>query len=61
MKNENSLESIPVWTPVKSTRSGVVGYLEKFQTTQGVSVSIPGVSRWIDGSIFDLSKAMIVE
>lgn len=61
MKNENSLESISVWTPVKSVRSGIVGYMEKFQTPQGIPVSIPGVSRWIDGPVFDISKAAIVE
>lgn len=48
------------WTPVQSKRAGVTGYLEKFITRQGVAVSIPGVSRWIDGPVFDESKAYVV-
>lgn len=48
-----------IWTPVGSKRAGVTGYLEKFISRQGVAVSIPGVSRWIDGPVFDESKAYI--
>lgn len=50
-----------IWCPVKSKRQGVVGYLEKFQTQYGVPVSIPGVSRWIDGPVLDVSKARKIE
>lgn len=48
-----------IWTPIQSKRAGVTGYLEKFISRQGVAVSIPGVSRWIDGPVFDESKAYI--
>ena len=48
-----------IWTPIQSKRAGVTGYLEKFITRQGVAVSIPGVSRWIDGPVFDENKAYI--
>ncbi len=51
---------VSVWVPVKSKRAGVVGYLEKFKTDQGVAVSLPGVSRWIDGPAFDLRKAEVI-
>lgn len=55
MKNEST------WTPVKSKRNGIVGYLEMFRTTQGGLVSIPGVSRWIDGPILNPQKAVSIE
>ena len=55
----NELKS--VWVPVKSKRAGVVGYMEKFETPNGVAVSLPGTSRWIEGPVFDLSKAEIIE
>ena len=49
-----------VWTPIKNKRGDITGYLEKFMTRQGVAVSIPGVSHWIDGAAFDESKAYII-
>ena len=51
---------VSVWVPVKSKRAGIVGYMEKFKTAQGENVSLPGVSRWINGPVFDLNKAEII-
>ena len=50
-----------IWTPVKSKRNGVVGYMEMFMTRQGVKVSIPGVSRLIDGPVLDETKATLID
>ena len=50
-----------IWTPVKSKRNGVVGYMEMFMTRQGFKVSIPGVSRWIDGPVLDETKATLID
>lgn len=55
MKLENK------WVPVKNKASGIIGYLEKFKTGSGVLVSIPGISRWIDGPILDPSKAVLID
>ena len=51
---------VSVWVPVGSKWAGIVGYMEKFRTPQGVAVSLPGVSRWIDGSVFDLNRATVI-
>ncbi len=50
-----------VWVPVKSKAKGIVGYMEKFMTGYGTLVSLPGISRWIDGSILDTSKAVSID
>ena len=55
MKNEI------VWVPVSSKREGIVGYLEKFRTAQGILVSLPGISRWIEGPVLDPQKAIAIE
>lgn len=49
---------VSIWVPVKSKAQGVVGYMEKFKTGSGDLVSLPGVSRWIEGPILDESKAV---
>lgn len=50
-----------VWVAIKSKREGIVGYLEKFMTPCGEAVSMPGLSRWIDGPVFDESMAKLIE
>ena len=50
-----------IWTPVKSKRNGVVGYMEMFMTRQGVKVSIPGVSRCIYGRVLYETKATLID
>ena len=50
-----------IWTPVKSKRNGVVGYMEMFMTRQVVKVSIPGVSRCMDGPVLDETKATLID
>lgn len=52
---------ISEWTPIKNGRGKIVGYLEKFKTNCGVVVSLPGVSRWIEGAEFNPSLAMVIE
>jgi len=49
------------WVPVKSKAKGTVGYMEKFMTGCGTLVSLPGISRWIDGPILDISKAVVID
>lgn len=55
MKLEN------VWVPVKNKASAITGYLEKFKTGSGVLVSLPGISRWIDGPVLDPSRAVLID
>ncbi len=55
------MKEISVWVPIKSKRAGVIGYMEMFKTKSGQTVSIPGVSRWIDGQELDVSKAKAID
>ena len=49
-----------VWVPVMSRKKGITGYIEKFRHNSGKLMSIPGVSRWINGSKLDVTKAVAV-
>lgn len=59
-RNSKESNSKSTWIPVGSKHSGTVAYMEMFEA-KGRLVAIPGVSRWIDGPVLDLSKAYLPE
>jgi hypothetical protein len=48
------------WQAVSSRRLGIVGYLEVFRGPRGLLMSVPGVSRWVDGPELVPSRARAI-
>ena len=45
------------WKPVKNGKGEITGYIETYLTHQEKYVTIPGISRWIDGPDLNIGKA----